>query len=380
MAEKKRRLLMGNEACVQGAICAGVNFYAGYPITPSTEVAEGCAREFPKRGGRFIQMEDEIASIGAVIGASVAGAKAMTATSGPGYSLMIENIGYAYMVEAPCVIVNVQRGGPSTGLPTKVSQSDTMQTRWGPHGDYTAIAVAPSTVSDTFTETVRAVNLSERFRTPVTILLDEVVGHMQEMVSLPDADEFEITNRSKPTCDPDEYLAYGPTENNVNPMPAYGEGYRWYTTGLTHDVRGFPTNVPSEIVATLDKLRHKIEDYEDEIQKLSVKWLEDADIVMVSYGSVARTVLQAVMLARGAGIKVGCVQLYTIWPFPSRQLRELMTGKSKVIVAELNMGQLVHEVERVAPAGTSVSPLQRYDGEIFTPTQLIEAIEQAARA
>ncbi len=376
MSGTKRKLLMGNQACVEGALYAGVQFYAGYPITPSTEIAEGCARALPKNGGRFIQMEDEIASIGAVIGASVAGLKAMTATSGPGYSLMQENIGYAYMIEAPCVIVNVQRGGPSTGLPTKVSQSDTMQARWGTHGDYTAIAVAPSTVADTFTETVRAVNLAERFRTPVTILLDEVIGHMQEMVTLPGPGECEVVNRTKPVCAPDDYVAYGPTENHVNPMPAYGDGYRWYASGLTHDARGFPTNRPDEIQTTLDKLRRKIEDYQDEIQSVRADWVDDADIVIVSYGSVSRTGYQAVMMAREAGIKVGRIQLLTIWPFPSALLREMLRGVRKVIVAELNMGQLVGEVERVVSRDAEVFPLLRYDGEILTPAQFLAKIEE----
>ncbi len=376
MSSKKRKLLLGNQACVEGALYAGVRFYAGYPITPSTEVAEGCARELPKMGGRFIQMEDEIASIGAVIGASIAGLKAMTATSGPGYSLMVENIGYAYMIEAPCVIINVQRGGPSTGLPTKVGQADTMQARWAPHGDYTAIAVAPSTVAETFTETVRAVNLAERFRTPVTLLLDEVIGHMQEMVSVPEPGDFDVVERVKPTCDPDDYMAYGPTENLVNPLPAYGDGYRWYATGLTHDPRGFPTNRADEIIVTLDKLRHKIEDYQDEIEKLRAEWMDDAEIVVVSYGSVSRVALEAVMQARGAGVKVGCIQLQTIWPFPERTLKELLANCSDIIVAELNMGQLTHEFERIAPKRSTVHPLLRYDGELLTPSQIIEKIEE----
>lgn len=376
MSAGKRKLMLGNEACVHGALYAGLNFYAGYPITPSTEVTEGCARQLPKTGGRFIQMEDEIGAISAVVGASVAGAKAMTATSGPGYSLMVENIGYAYMIEAPCVIVNVQRGGPSTGLPTKVSQSDTMQARWGPHGDYTAIAVAPSTVSETVTETIRAFNLAERFRTPVTILLDEVIGHMQEMVSLPAAGEYEVFDRVKPTCSPEDYAPYETTENFVNPMPAYGEGYRWYATGLTHDAMGFPTNRPDETVAKLDKLRRKIEDYRHEIYKMRVERMEDADIAIVSYGSVSRTALLATMLARKAGVRVGCIQLQTVWPFPLEPLRELLRNTTTIIVAELNMGQIVREVERVAPATGRVRSLLRYDGEIFTPIQFMEKIEE----
>jgi len=368
--------MMGNQACVQGALRAGLRFYAGYPITPSTEVTEGCARELPKTGGRFLQMEDEIGAISAVVGASVAGVKAMTATSGPGYSLMVENIGYAYMIEAPCVIVNVQRGGPSTGLPTKTSQSDTMQTRWGPHGDYTAIAVAPSTVADTVTETIRAFNLAERFRTPVTILLDEVIGHMQEMISLPEPGEYQVVDRVKPTCPPEEYEPYGSTDNFVNPMPAYGDGYRWYATGLTHDAMGFPTNRPDEIVVNLDKLRRKIEDFRDEICKVRADWMDDAEFALVSYGSVSRTALLATKLAREAGVKVGCLQLQTVWPFPLAQLRELLQDCTAVIVAELNMGQIVREVERVAPPQARVHSLLRYDGEILTPIQFLEKIEE----
>ena len=235
MSEKKRHLMLGNMACVHGAIYAGMRFFAGYPITPSTEVAEGCARELPKIGGRFIQMEDEIGSIAAIIGASITGLKSMTATSGPGYSLMSENIGYAYMTETPLVIINVQRGGPSTGMPTKGSQSDTMQARWGTHGDYNAIAVAPSTVQECLTETIRAFNMAERFRTPVTILLDEVIAHSREMVTIPDKGEFEVFDRVRPDCKPEDYVPFEMTPNGVSPMAPFGEGYRFNVTGLTHD-------------------------------------------------------------------------------------------------------------------------------------------------
>ncbi len=376
MAHTERQMLLGNMACVHGAIYAGMKFYAGYPITPSTEVAEGCARELPKIGGRFIQMEDEIASMGAIVGASMAGLKSMTATSGPGYSLMVENIGYAYMVEVPCVIINVQRGGPSTGLPTKVSQSDTMQARWGPHGDFTAIAVAPSTVAETVTEVIRAFNLAERFRTPVTVLLDETIGHMREMIALPQPGEYEVIDRVKPTCDPADYVPYEPTENCVNPMPAYGEGYRYYVTGLSHDTMGFPTNRPDEIAPKLKKLKCKIEDYKDEIFKLRVEKMDDAEIAFVSYGSVSRAALLAVTLARQAGVKVGSIQLHTVWPFPLDQLRDLLQNCSKVIVGELNMGQIVYEVERAVPHETEVYSLQRYDGEILTPMQLLDKLEE----
>jgi 2-oxoglutarate ferredoxin oxidoreductase subunit alpha len=376
MSNKERVIVMGNQAVVLGAIYAGMRFYAGYPITPSTEVAEGCARELPKIGGRFIQMEDEIGSIAAVVGASVSGFKVMTATSGPGYSLMVENIGYAYMTETPVVIINVQRGGPSTGLPTKVSQSDTMQAQWGPHGDYTAIAVAPSTIYETVTETIRAFNLAERFRTPVTILLDEVIGHSRQVITLPEPGELEIINRVKPTCAPEDFEAFAMTENLVSPMPAYGDGYRYVCTGLTHDTHGFTTNKAEEIAPKLYKLRHKIVDYKDEIVKLREQHMDDAEIAYISYGSVARAALQATDIARKAGAKVGSVQLFTIWPFPDEQIRQLCGKCRKVIVGELNMGQIIHEVRRVLPPDVEVHGLQRYDGEILTPMQLIEKLEE----
>jgi 2-oxoglutarate ferredoxin oxidoreductase subunit alpha len=376
MAQHELKLLQGNQACVVGAIHAGMRFYAGYPITPSTEVAEACARELPRIGGRFIQMEDEIGSIAAVVGASVSGLKSMTATSGPGYSLMVENIGYAYMTETPCVIVNVQRGGPSTGLPTKVSQSDTMQARWGPHGDYTAIAVAPSTVADTVTETVRAFNLAERFRTPVTVLLDEVIAHSRQMVPMPEKGDFEIIERVRPNAAPNDFKAFALTENLVSPMPNYGEGYRYVVTGLTHDERGFTTNRPDEIVVKLDKLRNKITRFEDEISKIDERWCDSAEIVLVGYGSAARAALQAATLAHSAGVKVGVVQLYTIWPFPDEKLKELCRKAKTVIVPELNMGQMAGEVRRVLPKDIDVQSVLRYDGEILTPMQLLERIDE----
>ena len=376
MSEKKRQLMLGNLACVHGAIYAGMRFFAGYPITPSTEVAEGCARELPKIGGRFIQMEDEIGSIAAIIGASVAGLKSMTATSGPGYSLMVENIGYAYMTETPVVILNVQRGGPSTGMPTKGSQSDTMQARWGTHGDYTAIAVAPSTVQECLTETIRAFNLAERFRTPVTVLLDEVIAHSREMVTIPDKGELEIYNRVKPDCKPEEYVPFEMTPNGVSPMAPFGEGYRFNITGLTHDTMGFTTNNPAEVSPKLDKLRNKIMDYRDETVKLRTEMMDDAEIAFISYGSVSRAALQAIDVARKAGVKVGGVQLYTIWPFPEKQLVEACAKCKKVIVGELNMGQIVHEVERIFPRDIKIETIQRYDGEFLTPMQLLQKLDE----
>jgi 2-oxoglutarate ferredoxin oxidoreductase subunit alpha len=375
----RARLLQGNEACVGGALYAGVSFFAGYPITPSTEIAEGMAREMPKIDGKFIQMEDEIGSIAAVIGASNAGRKAMTATSGPGYSLMQENIGYAYMTETPCVIINVQRGGPSTGLPTKIAQADTMQARWGPHGDYTSITVAPSTVKGCFEETVRAVNLAERFRTPVTVLTDEVLGHMREMMVVPEEGELEVHERRKPDVPGDWYRHFEITPSLVSPMASFGEGYRYNITGLTHDQDGFPTAIPQEIRNKLNKLRRKIERYIDEITKIRTELMDDAHIAVFSYGTVARSALQAIKMARERRIKVGAIQPLTIWPFPDLKIRDMLRNIRKVIVAELNMGQLYYEVKRVAPRTTEVVSLGRYDGEVMTPHQILDKIREAVK-
>jgi 2-oxoglutarate ferredoxin oxidoreductase subunit alpha len=300
----------------------------------------------------------------------------MTATSGPGYSLMVENIGYAYMIETPLVVINVQRGGPSTGLPTKVSQSDTMQARWAPHGDFTAIAVAPSTIEEAVYETIRAFNLAERFRTPVVVLMDEVLGHSRQIIRLPEPGEVEIYDRVKPTASPDDYIPFEFTENLVSPMPAYGDGYRYVVTGLTHDQMGFTTNKPSEIAPKLDKLRNKILNYQDEITKIRSEQVDDAEVLFVSYGTVSRAALQATQIARKAGVKVGSIQLCTVWPFPENEIRELCARAKTVVVAELNMGQLINEVRRVLPADITVTPLQRYDGEILTPMQLIEKLEE----
>ena len=300
----------------------------------------------------------------------------MTATSGPGFSLMQENIGYAFITETPCVIVNVQRGGPSTGLPTKVSQSDTMQARWGTHGDYTAIAVAPSTVGDTVTETIRAFNLSERFRTPVIVLMDEVIGHQRELISLPKPGEHQVIDRVKPTVEPKDFEPFQLTANGVSPMAGYGEGYRTIATGLTHDPMGFSTNTATEISVKNDKLRDKIMNYKNEITKLRIEMMDDAEIAFVSYGSVSRAALLAVALARQAGVKVGMVQLYTLWPFPDNKLRDYCGKAKKIIVPELNMGQIVQEVARVMPPDTEIHSLQRYDGEILTPMQLLEKLEE----
>ncbi len=374
-----RVLTQGNEACALGAIYAGCRFFGGYPITPSTEVAELMSRLLPQHGGRFIQMEDEIGSIAAVIGASVAGAKSMTATSGPGYSLMVENIGYAYMAEVPCVIVNVQRGGPSTGLPTKIGQADTMQAKWGPHGDYTAIAVAPASVRECFEQTVKAFNYAERFRTPVTVLSDEVLGHMREMMSPPLEGELAVFNREKPDVPPEWYHHFEITPSLVSPMASFGDGYRFHMTGLTHDQDGFPTANIDEIRRKLDKLRNKIMRFSDELIQIETEMTDDASIVVIAYGTAARASQQAVHMARKNRIHAGLIRPITIWPMAEETIREHLKHAKTALVVELNMGQLVHEIERIAPRSCKVESLNRYDGEVLNPVEIYKRIREVKR-
>jgi len=375
-AQRKERLVLGNRACAEGAVAAGCRFFAGYPITPSTEIAEVLARELPKVGGKFIQMEDEIASLAAVIGASVAGAKSMTATSGPGFSLMQEHIGYAFMAEVPCVIVNVQRGGPSTGLPTKVAQADTMQARWGTHGDYHAIALAPSSVAECFDLTVRAFNLAEKYRTPVIVLTDEVVGHMREKVDFPDSGQIRIINRMRPTVHPGWYQHFEINPHFVSPMASFGEGYRFNITGLTHNPDGFPTARPPAIKEKLDKLKNKITHNLNDIVQVREEFMDDAHIAVFAYGIVARAARQAVRMAREKRIKVGLIQPLTVWPFPDVFMEHIMEELDLVIVAELNQGQLIREVMRVNRERTRVRGLNRYDSELITPDQIFRKIRE----
>jgi len=376
VVEKKERLVLGNRACAEGAMAAGCRFFGGYPITPSTEIAEVLARELPRVGGKFIQMEDEIASLAAVIGASAAGVKSMTATSGPGFSLMQEHIGYAYMAEVPCVIVDVQRGGPSTGLPTKVAQADTMQARWGTHGDYQAIAVAPSSVEECFLFTIRAFNLSEKYRTPVIVLMDEVIGHMREIVRFPDPDEIRVVNRMKPTVHPGWYQHFEVNPHFVSPMASFGEGYRYNITGLTHNPDGFPTSRPAVIKEKLEKLRYKITHNLNDIVEIREEFMEDAHIAVFAYGIVARAARQAVRMAREKRIRVGLIQPLTIWPFPDVYLEHLMEQLDLIVVAELNQGQLIREVERVSCGRSRVRGLFRYDSELITPDEIFRKIRE----
>ncbi len=374
MAEKKRKLMQGNEACAEGALYAGCRFFAGYPITPSTEVAEVMSIRLPKIGGRFIQMEDEIASISAIIGASLAGLKSLTATSGPGFSLKQEGLGFACLAEVPCVIVNVMRGGPSTGYPTGPSQSDVMQARWGTHGDHPAVVVTPAYVQEILTETVRAFNLAEKYRTPVIVLYDEIVGHMREPITIPEPGELEVVDRKKPDCPPEEYLPYD-EKYEVAPLAAYGEGYRFHVTGLNHRADGFPTNDPALIEEGNKRILRKIENNRADICKNEEFELDDAEIGIFAYGSTARSARYAVKEARSKGIKAGLLRPLTIWPFPDDAVAELSKKVKAVIVPELNLGQIVNEVRRVA-CNTEVEGIHRVDGEPITPAQILETIEK----
>lgn len=365
------RLLQGNEACVHGALLAGATFFAGYPITPSTEIAELMARELPRRGGVFVQMEDEIASMGAVIGASLAGAKAMTATSGPGFSLKQENLGFASFTEIPCVVVDVMRGGPSTGLPTSVSQGDIMQARWGTHGDHPIIALAPWSVAETLSLTVTAFDFSEKYRTPVILLLDEVIGHMREKVRIPRKSEVKPIERKRPDVPTHAYQPYEMTSDLVPPMADFGSGYRHHVTGLTHDQWGFPTSRQDETKSLLTRLRDKIDLNRHAICLSEEYRCEDAEHILVAIGSAARSCKAAVDTAREQGIKVGLIRLITVWPFPRRLISHYAPSVNRIIVVELNLGQIVREVERIVAGKTVVNSVTRYDGELITPAEVV---------
>jgi len=366
------QLLQGNEACGLGAIAAGCRFFAGYPITPSSEIAEYMVRRLPGVGGVFVQMEDEIASLAAVIGASLAGSKAMTATSGPGFTLMQEHIGFAVLAEVPCVIVDVMRGGPSTGLPTAPSQGDVMQARWGTHGDHPIIALAPSSVREVFDLTVRAFNLAERFRTPVIVIYDEVVGHTRENVVLPE--EVEVVDRTRPQVGPEEFWPKKTGADGVPPLPAFGDGYRFHVTGLIHDERGFPTTDAAEAAALLDRIHRKISDHIDEIAEVETYMLDDAEVAIVAYGIVGRSAREAARRARQAGLKVGVIRPVTLWPFPASRVAELATQVGRLVVAEMNLGQIVTEVERAVAGQTEIVGHFRADGEPISPAELLETV------
>ena len=372
----KTEFLQGNEACVKGALAAGCRFFAGYPITPASEIAHGMAYELPRLGGVFIQMEDEIASLGAVIGASLAGAKAMTATSGPGFSLMQEHIGFASIAEVPCVVINVMRGGPSTGVPTHPSQGDVMQARWGTHGDHPIIVLAPSSVAECFELTIKAFNLSEKYRTPVIVLADEMVVHTREKVFLPSPDEIELVERPKPTEPPEWFVPYRDPGTGVPPMPSFGEGYRYHVTGLLHDERGYPTSRADEVEPFIKRLFQKISQDFNELQWGETYYTEDSTLNIVAFGSVARAALRAVKEARARGMKVGLLKLLILFPFMRRKVTQLMESSSTILVPEMNMGQISREVKRVNQGRCRVETLNKVAHEAMTPEEILDKIEE----
>lgn len=373
---KKVRLMQGNEACVEGAIAAGMKFYAGYPITPSTEIAEISAEKLPRIGGKFIQMEDEIAGIAAAIGAALTGVKTMTATSGPGFSLKQENIGYAAIAEIPIVIVDVQRGGPSTGQPTSPSQGDMMQAKWGTHGDHPVIALCPSSVKETFDLTVRAFNLAEKYRMPVLLMMDEVIGHMREKIEIPNASELEIIDRKRPNCPSEEYLPFKPEADLVPLMADFGTGYRYHVTGLVHDETGFPSNSTEVADKLVRRLMDKVEIHKEDIITWEEENVEDADVIIFAYGCVARAAKTAMKMLREKGVKVGLFRPITVWPFPEERLIELSKNAKAIVAPEMNLGQMVLEVERLCNKFTKIERLNKVNGEIIYPEEIVAKIQE----
>ncbi len=376
MAENKTRLLQGNEAIVEGAIAAGCRFFAGYPITPATEIAEGMSVKLPIVDGTFVQMEDEIGSMGAIIGASLAGVKSMTATSGPGFSLMQENLGFACISEVPCVIANIMRGGPSTGLPTNTAQGDVMQMRWGTHGDHPIIVLCPYSVEECFSVTLKAFNLSERYRVPVIITTDEVVAHMREKITLPPASSLEIIDRVRPNVPPDWFIPFEDNSLGVPPMSVFGDGYRYHVTGLVHDVRGFPTSKPDEVDGLIRRLHRKIDKGQGYIQEGEHFLTDDAEVVILAYGSIGRTAKQAAILARENGQKVGVFRPITLWPFMRKAVVDILKNVRAVIVPEMNMGQYSREVKRVDQGYARIITLNKVNGQVITPEEILKKLKE----
>ena len=369
------KFLSGNEACMEGAIAAGCRFFAGYPISPSSEIAEKMSGRLPKLGGKFIQMEDEIASMGAIIGASLAGQKTMTATSGPGFSLMQENLGFAMMAEVPCVVINVMRGGPSTGNPTGPSQSDVMQCRWGTHGDHPAIALSPSTIREVFDTTVACFNFAEMMRTPVVLAMDEITAHMREKIVIPPLSEIAVQNRRKPALQAGEtYYPYEAGEDLVPPMMNFGEGARYHVTGLDHDRTGFPS-AAAEVQESLHRrLVDKIEKHLEKLLLFEHHRTEDAEVLVVAYGSTARSAKRAVEEARAKGIKAGLFRPITLYPIPEKQIEAAAAHAKRVVVPEMNLGQYKLEVERILGKGPSIAGVNRVNGEPIAPSLILSAI------
>ena len=365
------KFVQGNEACVEGAMYAGLEFFAGYPITPSTEIAEQLSYRLPQRGGKFIQMEDEIASMCAIIGASLTGHKVMTATSGPGFSLMQEALGYAIMAEIPCVIVNVQRGGPSTGIPTHVSQGDVYQARWGTHGDHAIVAITASNHQDVFAMTVEAFNIAETYRTPVILLFDEVVGHMREGLRIPAAGEIPLVERLRTSVkDGIDYHPYLPREDGRLPMSDFGGVHRYNVTGLFHDMWGFPSDNPQVVHDLTHHLVDKILNNVNQITRSRSYFLEDAEVILISYGSSARSALHVVEYLRPRGERIGLLELQTLWPFPHNYVREKCANAKYVIVVEMNVGQIIRRVKIAVDQPEKVFLANRVDGVFITPMDI----------
>ena len=376
LAVTKRENVQGNAACALGAIAAGCRFFAGYPITPSSEIAEGMARELPKVDGFFVQMEDEIASMAATIGASLGGVKSMTETSGPGFSLKQENLGYAAMTETPCVIANVMRGGPSTGMPTRPGQGDIMQARWGTHGDHPIIVLTPASVGEIYSEMIRAFNLSEALRVPVVVLYDEIIGHLLETIDLTAPEEGSLVDRKWASGAPEDFVPFKAGEDMVPPMARPGDGYRVHTTGLTHDERGFPTQAPGKSDKAVYRLLDKLEYHSELIESYEAVMCDDADVIITAFGITARAAQRAVKTLRAQGIKVGLFRPITMWPFPVEAFKKITENAKAIIVAEMNAGQLVLEVERICAGKPDIHRVNRIDGEVIGPDELEAAVKE----
>lgn len=367
------KFLQGNQAVAEAALKAGIGFFASYPITPANEISQILSERLPQQGKVFIQLEDEIATLGAVLGASLGGEKAATATSGPGFSLMQEHIGYAAIAEIPCVIINVQRLGPSTGKPTAPSQGDVMQSRWGTHGDHPIIVLCPGSVDEAYSLTLRSFNLAEKYRSPVILLMDEVIAHIREKAVLLDSEP--VLSRLQPQVHPDKYLPYGEALGDVPPLAGYGKGYRYHVTGLYHDASGFPASSASVIKGQADRLFRKINNNLKDIVQVKAENLGGSEIILVSYGASSRSARHAMKMARAKGYKVGQLQLLTLFPFPEKEIIEAASSAKTIMVVEMNFGQLRLEVERVLAGKCKVMGIHRWDGEMITPEQIMQQVE-----
>ncbi len=373
---KKVAFLQGNEAAAQGALYAGCDFFAGYPITPSTEVSEVLSAELPKIGGKFLQMEDEIAAMAAILGAALTGAKVLTSTSGPGLSLKQELIGYGCIAEIPCVIYNVMRGGPSTGMPTGPSQSDVMCAKWGTHGDHPAICLTPASVQETYDEVIRAFNLSEKYRTPVMVMPDEIVAHMRERIVFPEPGEVEVIPRKSPTVPPEQYKPYDTSFGDVPPLAAFGSGYKFHVTGLNKMQDGFPTTKAEIVQAEEERQVRKVDANVDDIVTFEEYLLDDAEVVVVAYGSTSRSARYAVNIAREQGIKAGMFRIKTFWPFPDKQIKALAGKVKGIVIPEMNLGMCSLELERCVQGKVPVLGIFRVDGEPINPDQILDKIKE----